>query len=244
VTRHRGVRAVLCDLDDTLFDHRGATRDALARLRLDVPAFDCWSLDEFDARHRVILEALHLDVLNGLRSIDDARRERFARLLLAAGADGSPDQHQMASAAYRRVYQAAWRPVAGALALAAAIKSAGVSLVIITNNLSAEQRLKLAWCGFDPYVDALVTSEDVGVSKPRPEIFDAALARVDVDRTEAIVFGDAWETDIAGARAAGLRAVWFNRHGAQSEDASVPMVGSLEPTDQILRLLGVCPTRV
>jgi len=41
------------------------------------------------------------------------------------------------------------------------------------------------------------------------------------------MIGDAWETDIAGARAAGIRPVWFNRFGAPSPDPSVTEVHSL-----------------
>ena len=35
------------------------------------------------------------------------------------------------------------------------------------------------------------------------------------------MIGDAWETDITGARAAGIRPIWFNRFGAASPDRSV-----------------------
>jgi len=51
------TRTLLCDLDDTLFDHSGATREALAVVRAQTAAFQRWSLDEFDRHHRVVLEA-------------------------------------------------------------------------------------------------------------------------------------------------------------------------------------------
>ena len=53
------------------------------------------------------------------------------------------------------------------------------------------------------------------------------------------MLGDAWQADIVGARAAGLRTVWLNRKGASSPDPSVPELASLEPLDRaraILRL--------
>jgi putative hydrolase of the HAD superfamily len=239
VTTARRARAVLCDLDDTLFDHRGATRAALADLQSAEPALRRWSLHELDARHRVVLEALHVEVLTGLRSIEDARLERFGRLLAEADGVFAPDRAAATSARYRQVYEQVWRPVAGALDLAAAVRRMGVRLVIVTNNLVAEQTRKLARCGLSPYVDALVTSEEVGVSKPRPEIFEEALRRAGVDGRDAVVFGDSWSTDMLGARAAGLRAAWFNPDGLAAPDPSVPVIRALAPAADALRILGL-----
>jgi len=75
------VRAVLCDLDDTLFDHQRATRESLAIAVSGASCFVGWTLDEIDRRHRRLLEILHLDVLAGRLSIEEARVERFRRLV-------------------------------------------------------------------------------------------------------------------------------------------------------------------
>ena len=71
------ITAVLFDLDDTLFDHSACTRAALAALRERVPAFGALPVEPFEAEHRRLLEALHLQVLAGQLTVDDARIERF-----------------------------------------------------------------------------------------------------------------------------------------------------------------------
>jgi HAD superfamily hydrolase (TIGR01509 family) len=123
--------------------------------------------------------------------------------------------------------------VPGALALAAALDQAGIALVIVTNNVTSEQRLKIDRCRLAPFVRALITSEDVGVTKPDTRIFLAALAAASVSADEAVMIGDAWHTDVAGALGAGMRAVWMNRSGARPPEspppASVTEVRSLEP---------------
>jgi putative hydrolase of the HAD superfamily len=164
---------------------------------------------------------------------------RFAELLAAAGADRPEARAVDVAAIYRRQYSTAWHPVAGAPELLAAVKAAGLRIAIVTNNVVVEQRLKLAHCGLEPYVDALVTSEEIGAQKPDVAIFNAALARVGANRSEAVMLGDAWQADVAGARAAGVRPVWFNRFGATSPDASVTELASLEPTAHVLRALKV-----
>jgi HAD superfamily hydrolase (TIGR01549 family) len=231
------VRAVLCDLDDTLFDHTYASRCAVAALHGSVPEFACWSIDELASRHRECLEVMHLEVLAGRMSIADARRERFRRLLVDAGAASADRLALDLAPTYRQAYENGRRPVPGAVPLLVALKNLGVHIAIVTNNVTDEQRLKLRHCGMTELVDDLVTSEDVGVQKPDPRIFHIALDRAGVTAEEAVMLGDAWATDIEGARRAGLRAIWLNRLGVASPDASVMELQSLEPIERTLDLI-------
>ncbi len=231
------ARVVLCDLDDTLFDHAFATRATLPAVQAMTPAFDVWSLDELDARHRRILDTLHLDVLAGRLTVDEARIERFRQLLAAAGAD-EPAQGALAiSRLYREAYRKFWQPVPGAIPFLEAIQRAGVPLVIVTNNIVAEQRDKLERCGLGRYVDTLVTSEEVGITKPDPGIFSVALELVGVPADAAVMLGDAWSTDIEGAQAAGIRPVWLNRTNQPAPDARIAMLRSLKPADEAVRVV-------
>lgn len=232
------VKAVLADLDDTLFDHRYATRAALGHLASAEPAFAVWSVEELARRHAEILEVLHLEVLAGRRTIAEARIERFSRLLGAAGANGGAARAGQAADFYRVAYERAWRAVPGAPELLAALAEQQLPVAVVTNNKAEEQRRKLKGLGLDGRIAALVTSEEVGVSKPERRIFDVALEAVGVHAGEAVMLGDAWPTDVAGARAAGIAVVWLNRFGLASPDATVPELTSLEPTDAALgRLL-------
>ena len=236
------TRALLCDLDDTLFDHSGATRDALAVVREHAPAFHVWTLDEFDRHHRIVLEALHLEVLAGKWTVEEARVERFRQLLGTAGVvESRVDVLDDLSWTYRRAYETAWRMIPGAVAFAAAVKDAGWQLAIVTNNVVREQRLKVERGGLTPYVDALITSEEFGASKPDPGIIHHAIARVGSTGDRSVVFGDSLTTDIAGGRAAGVRAVWFNRWRAVSPDAQLTEVHALEPVADVLQILAGAP---
>ena len=236
---------MLADLDDTLFDHRHATREALGVLHAEVPAFRTWAREEFAIRHSEMLELMHQAVLARQMTIEAARITRFQRVLDAAGVPLQNPERPTSAAElarrYRERYEAAWQAVPGAIALAAALKRAGVAFVIVTNNVTSEQRLKLDRCGLRPYVDALITSEDVGVTKPDARIFETALAAAGVRPAEAVMLGDSWMTDVAGARAAGVRAVWLNRTGAVSPDSSagatVSEIQSLEPLADVWRVL-------
>jgi HAD superfamily hydrolase (TIGR01549 family) len=224
----------LCDLDDTLFDHAFAARSALASVLAADEAARHWPFSDVEQRHSEILEILHTDVVAGRLSIDAARKERFHRLLSAFGATVTPEQAAHWAGAYRRAYQEGWRPVEGAVELLQAARDAGVPVAVVTNNLREEQVNKLEYCGMTDLVAALVTSEETGFSKPSPEIFHEALARVGAKPENAVMLGDGWSTDVEGARASGIRPVWFNRRAAASPDSTVQEIRSLVPAVRVL----------
>lgn len=220
------IRAVLLDLDDTLFDHQHCAREALLGVRglhEGLASVDAAALERAHAR---ILEELHLEVLAGRVDLDAARVERFRRLYLDAGINADAELATQAAAAYRAGYIQARKPVDGAAAFLEAIR-ARATVVIVSNNLLHEQQEKLRGCDLDRHIDVLVVSEEVGVSKPAARIFEVALARAGARASEAVMVGDSWANDVEGARAAGIRAVWFNRDGRPSPDPAVPVLRSL-----------------
>ena len=228
------IRAVLFDLDDTLFDHRHAARVALDGVRRGYACFDGTPAPDFERQHSEILEELHLRVMARELALDDARMERFRRLFVAAGVDPDDALVRATAATYRERYLASWRPLPGAPALLAALHHR-TRIGIVSNNLLQEQEEKLRFCGFDRFIDALVVSEAVGISKPDPGIFSIALERLGCDPGDAVMIGDAWRTDIAGARAAGIRPIWLNRAGAAPpETGSVAELSALEPLEAVM----------
>jgi putative hydrolase of the HAD superfamily len=132
------------------------------------------------------------------------------------------------------------RAVPGAVPLLAAL-AGRVRVGVVSNNLFDEQLDKLKLCGLEPFVHALIVSERVGVSKPDPAIFTAALEAVGCRANEAVMVGDSWIADIAGARAAGIRPVWFNPMELALPDGAEPVaqLRSLEPVNAVMRTLGI-----
>ena len=206
------VQGVLFDLDDTLFDHRRSARAALTAVHTAFASAADFA--EFERHHAHYLEEMHLEVLAGRATLEDARRERFRRVFAALGVALDPADVYRVAETYRHGYSSSRQAIEGAVDLLAHLRQS-VGIAVVTNNLLAEQQDKLRVCGLTTYVDALVASEDVGVSKPDPEIFRFALHRLGVSAAEAVMVGDSWPNDIAGARAAGIGAVWFNRDGRE-----------------------------
>ncbi|GAA2516439.1 HAD family hydrolase [Pilimelia columellifera] len=97
---------------------------------------------------------------------------------------------------------------AGALRIA---RDAGWTPVIATNGSAHEQEDRIRRTGLDRYVADWLISEEVGVSKPNPRIFQTLARRVGMRLEGAWIIGDSPEADISGACSLGLRSVWIHR---------------------------------
>jgi putative hydrolase of the HAD superfamily len=108
------------------------------------------------------------------------------------------------------------------------LRERGIRLLAVSNwdcSLSAV----LERCGLGELLDGVVTSAEVGASKPDPAIFRAALERAGSKPDQALHVGDTPEEDLAGARAAGIRALLIDRSGDGGD------IASLAEIDQHLR---------
>ena len=85
------------------------------------------------------------------------------------------------------------------------LKRRGYRLGVISNADGTVERL-LDDMGLLGHFEFVIDSTSVGVEKPDPRIFRMALERMGIEPHEAVYVGDVYEIDVAGARAAGIRA--------------------------------------
>ncbi|HET9505467.1 MAG TPA: HAD family hydrolase [Hymenobacter sp.] len=227
------ITTILFDLDDTLFDHIGTARATLAATAAGRAALRGVSVEDLYVRYSELLEELHPQVMTGRISYQEARQQRFARLLAPYEPTVSAEEASEFAQYYYGHYQQLRRPVAGAQALLQALKPT-YKIGIVTNNRLAEQQEKLWHLGMSELVDALITSEEVGVLKPDARIYEVALARLGASPAQTVMVGDNWQADVVGALAVGIRPVWLNRTGAARPLPHVAEVTSLEPLSEVL----------
>lgn len=214
-----GRRAVLLDALGTLVELEPPApilREQLAR-RLG------FSVSEADAQRAIEAEIsyyrAHLDEGRDQPSLDDLR-SRCAEVLwrelsghLPAGP--APEPEALVEVLVSSLSFRAFPDVPEALA---ALKDLGLVVVVVSNwDVSLPGVLKRV--GLAGWLDAVVTSADVGARKPDRAIFERALALAGVSAEEAVHVGDSPREDVDGARAAGIAAVLLVRGGAGSGDA-------------------------
>ena len=83
-------------------------------------------------------------------------------------------------------------------------------LYIITNGFHKTQHIKLEFSNLKPYFHQVFTSEQVGVKKPNPKIFEYALSKANANSEESVYVGDDLEVDILGCQKCGIDGVYFN----------------------------------
>lgn len=91
------------------------------------------------------------------------------------------------------------------------LKNQGITTGIITN---AENDIVSIIVKLDvkPYIDVIITSEEVKAEKPATKIFLAALERAGVKASEMIYVGDQYKSDILGANSVGINALLIDRY--------------------------------
>lgn len=87
-------------------------------------------------------------------------------------------------------------------------------LTIVSNGFKEVQYYKFEHSGLAKYFAHTIISEEVGINKPQPEIFHIALKINHVTADEAIMIGDSYTSDIAGAKAAGIDQLWLHEGDA------------------------------
>jgi len=102
------------------------------------------------------------------------------------------------------------KPLPGAREMLAELDSLGVRYALLSNGWSPLQEAKARLIGFDAPV---LVSERIGARKPSREAFDLLAKQLELPPDALWYVGDDPVIDCAGARAAGLTAVWFDWEG-------------------------------
>jgi putative hydrolase of the HAD superfamily len=97
------------------------------------------------------------------------------------------------------------------------------------------QSAKLSCLGLMLAFDVVLISDAEGVSKPDPRIYHRALDRLGTEPGRAVFVGDHPEVDIAGARGAGMKAVWRRDPAVSDAVEADAVVGEL---CELLALVG------
>lgn len=102
-----------------------------------------------------------------------------------------------------------WSTVApGTREALARLRAARIRLGVVSNS-DGRVEAALQAAGLRDFFDVVVDSAIVGVEKPDPAIFHAALGALGIAARDALYVGDLYEVDVLGARASGMDAVLF-----------------------------------
>ena len=220
--------SVVFDLDGTLVDHKSASASAIKALISNTGTHA-----ESSELERAVFEWHRLErlyftrYLAGEISFQDQRRGRISDILTFLGRDSTETVDDLFDA-YLGLYEAAWTAFDDVVPTLTALADLGYRVHVFSNGQHAQQERKLEHTGLRAYVDGLVTSGDLGLSKPDPAAFDAAWNALGADKNRSCYVGDDLHTDARAAAAAGIRGIWINRARERHDATDVLELSSLE----------------
>ena len=209
------IKAIIFDLDDTLYDYKALER----------AAFDC--VGELVRERLGVSEEQYGDAFMRARLATKEKLGETAtshsRMLYFQKTLEYLDIRPLYLAL--EMYETYWgffldnmNLYPGARELLEALHEKYIRVGVCTDLLAHIQHRKLRRLGMMDDVDCLVTSEEAGVEKPAPGIFKLCLEKLRLPAEEVCFVGDNLERDVKGAMAAGMQAVWFHPEDETSQE--------------------------
>ena len=160
--------------------------------------------------------------VGNVRDFDEIRRRSFHKMLDHVGYTG-PDLSTRLNEVYLKHRYNDIEPYEDVMPMLDAL-APRFKLGLLSNGNNYPEYFGLA-----ERFDFAVYAQDIGIEKPDPRTFQIAVERAGCGLEQLLHVGDSLETDVEGAQAVGVRAVWLNRNGASND------IG-IEPDYQIATL--------
>ena len=208
---------VLFDLDGTLFDYKKAEKYALTNAFADFGINDLSA--ELTKKYQDINHEIWQKFEQKKITSVKLRTERFKILFEQEAMDFDPVKFSQ-----RYLYHLSqadfYLPKAKEL-----IKyfHGKVKMALITNGLSDVQQGRYGKSDIKDFVPHIFISEEIGIPKPHPEIFEFIFEQLNFnDKEKALIVGDSLNSDIQGGNNFGIDSVWFNQDMMENTGTSVP----------------------
>lgn len=204
------------DLDDTLYDFTAASREAFMET-YTLLGYDRF-FESFD-HYFSIYEPHNLELWRiygeGKITKEELNRQRYSYPLESVGIHDQELADTFCHEALGRI------PTKGPLMPGAKelleYLRPKYRMFILSNGFKELQSRKMQKAGINGYFDALILSEDIGVNKPNPQLYEYALQKAGAEIKESLMIGDMFDTDIIGAANFGMDQLYYNPKGKSGQ---------------------------
>ncbi|MFP4424706.1 MAG: HAD-IA family hydrolase [Candidatus Woesearchaeota archaeon] len=203
------IKAVLYDLDDTLYDYTYAHKIAMKAVFWELNKHMKMSYNRFMKLFKLSRVEIHKE-LSGTASAHN-RVLYFQRLM-------EKTNNSIEPSIVLKLYHTYWdslmenmRLKPGAIESLEYCREHGIKTAVVSDLTTSVQLRKLEKLGISKYIDVLVTSEEAGSEKPHSIMFLLTLNKLKVSAEEAVMVGDNKVADIEGANFVGLTTVLLKK---------------------------------
>jgi putative hydrolase of the HAD superfamily len=193
------------DLDDTLLDHSYAEKMALLDVYDEYAEFRQTESEAWVNTYHSVNKNLWFRYGKGEIDRKELHRARFEDTMKKLELDSA--RFQTIGKTYMQRYRDHWQWVDGAFDAFREIREK-YPVGLITNGFAETQKEKIRRFELED-LSHVIISEDYGVMKPHPLIFNVATEMAEKERGEILYVGDSWVSDIEGGRTAGWQTAWY-----------------------------------
>jgi putative hydrolase of the HAD superfamily len=204
---HRKIRAVIFDMDNTLFDFVAAKRHACGEVAKFLRRRDGERLFEYFLHGSHGFES-HENIRDYLTDCNRFDEEAFSRCV----------------AIYQREKLSVLVPYPGIHEVLEEMREKSMRMAILTDAHRDNALLRLEKLDLLQYFDYIVTTDMTGTKKPAPEPFLFALQMLGTAPKETLLIGDSLRRDIAPGKTLGMLTAY-----AQYGDRNIPVLVSCTP---------------
>ncbi|GAA1004115.1 hydrolase [Acrocarpospora pleiomorpha] len=227
------IRAILFDLDETLFDHRTAVAAAVTSWTAALSP--CHPLLAEGPALWLRLEDKHLPAWHkGECSFGEQRRRRLRDYCDQLGLPVPADLDE-AYGEFLLRYEAAWQAFPDAYPVMDALSGTGLTLGVLTNGQPVQQEAKLRRLGLLDRLDPVLTPDSLGGHfKPSPRCYLATAAKLGLAPHEVALVGDNLNLDAIGPTRVGMHGIWLDRYGTSAPPPGIPAIRTLTDLPALL----------
>jgi HAD superfamily hydrolase (TIGR01549 family) len=233
--RQNTIDTILFDFDGTLVFHVPDTSDVISAFCTEIGQPLSAEAERFGrrTRHEYFIDPVIRAQIAGLSS-DDFWPHFNRHLLESLNIQGDLDLLTRELTSRFHELELTYHCPEPGYQILSELGARGYRLGLVTNRESVERFYDLLeQLDLQPYFEMVLASGEVGVHKPDPGIFTAALERIEARAEASVYVGDNYWADVLGAQRAGLRPILLDPYRLFPEaDCQV-----LEQLDDLLQLL-------
>lgn len=210
IVKTNTIRGIIFDLDDTLYDYQSLHIEAINTVKeMIIPG---WHISEEEFKKLYSDANLAIKEKFEHVAISHHKLLYFKHMAENVEKAGFYDPYDMYNTYWNYIYDN-MKPSPGAIELLKLCKKYSIKIAICTDQLAHIQYNKLKHLGIDPYIDYMITSEEIGIEKPSKLMFCAVLDKLRLSKNEVLMIGDDYEKDYLGAKKIGIKSLLYDTKG-------------------------------
>ena len=230
-------KVILIDIDDTLFDYKKAEDNAIRRVFEDFEYFEkeknVERFEEIKKKYNIINKDLWEKLEKDLITRDELKVRRFKELFKVANLSYNPEE--FSSRYLERLGEGVFL-FDGVENLCRYMKKK-YKVAIVTNGIKEVQTSRIKNSGIAEYVDEIIISDELGISKPHPGIFEYALKKLrHENKNDVIMIGDSQTADIQGGINFGIDTCWINLVG-RKENENIKATYKVDTIEELYKII-------